>query len=207
MPAAPDLLRPSSRSKRAQLLGMASELFLARGYAAVSLDELARTTCQSKTNVYSWFGGKEGLFLATIDNLLTEILIPLLDNDFLSLPLDDGLRRLSDGVLTAVLGTRSRALHRLVVAESPSFPEVAEAWFKAGPERTYAICTSFIAGHQKAGRLRQGNARRAAIHFHDMLTAHLEHRLLLGLGEMPRKGERSQLIDDAVEAFLHGYAS
>ncbi len=207
MAAPPDRLRPSSRSKRAQLLIMASEQFLARGYAAVSLDELVRNACQSKTNVYSWFGGKKGLFLATIDDLLTEILIPLLDNDFITLPLDEGLRRLSEGLLTAVLGTRALALHRLIVAESPSFPEVAEAWFKAGPERTYAICTCFIAGHQKAGRLRQGNARRAAIYFHDMLTADLEHRLLLGLGKMPRKAERSRLIDDAVEAFLHGYAS
>ncbi|WP_445143510.1 TetR/AcrR family transcriptional regulator [Dyella sp. Tek66A03] len=206
MPAKHDRLRPSSHNKRALLLSMASELLLARGYAAMSLDELVRNAGQSKTNVYSWFGGKEGLFLATIDDLLTEILNPLLDNDFLALPLEDGLRRLADGVLTAVLGTRALALHRLVIAESPNFPEVAEAWFKAGPERTYAICTSFIAGHQKAGRLRKGDAKRAAVHFHDMLTADLEHRLLLGLGKPPRKAERSKLIDDAIDTFLHGHA-
>src|ERR1700712_2418772 len=74
--------RSDSNAKREHLLDIAAERFLASGFSAVSVDELVASAGQSKTNVYSWFGGKEGLFLATIDRLLDAMLVPLIDNRF-----------------------------------------------------------------------------------------------------------------------------
>jgi AcrR family transcriptional regulator len=162
--------RADSESKREHLLDIAAERFLASGFAAVSVDELVASAGQSKTNVYSWFGGKEGLFLATVDRLLDALIVPLVDKGFAQLPLDEGMRALAETVMAVVLGKNALALHRLIIAESPVFPSIGRAWVKAGPERTYRLCADFIAVHQAAGRLRVVDPQRAAIFFHDMLT-------------------------------------
>jgi TetR/AcrR family transcriptional repressor of mexJK operon len=199
--------RSDSNAKREHLLGIAAERFLASGFSAVSVDELVASAGQSKTNVYSWFGGKEGLFLATIDRLLEAMLVPLMDNRFALLPLSEGLRVLADAVLTIVLGKDALALHRLIIAESQAFPAIGRAWIVAGPERTYRFCADFIAAHQQAGRLRLADPNRAAVFFHDMLTGDLEHRILVGERTMPDAAERDRLIDAVIDVFTRGYAA
>ena len=199
--------RSDSNAKREHLLDIAAERFLASGFSAVSVDELVASAGQSKTNVYSWFGGKEGLFLATIDRLLGAMLVPLIDNRFASLPLNEGLRVLADAVLTIVLGNDALALHRLIIAESQAFPAIGRAWVVAGPERTYRFCADFIEAHQQAGQLRLADPNRAAVFFHDMLTGDLEHRILVGERTMPDATERDQLIDGVIEVFTRGYAA
>jgi AcrR family transcriptional regulator len=199
--------RSDTNAKREYLLDIAAERFLASGFSAVSVDELVASAGQSKTNVYSWFGGKEGLFLATIDRLLDSMLVPLVDNRFASLPLSKGLHVLAEAVLTIVLGKDALALHRLIIAESQAFPAIGRAWVVAGPERTYAFCADFIAAHQQAGRLRPVDPRRAAVFFHDMLTGDLEHRILVGERTMPGAAERKKHIDAVIDVFTHGYAT
>jgi TetR/AcrR family transcriptional repressor of mexJK operon len=199
--------RSDSNAKREHLLRIAAERFLANGFSAVSVDELVASAGQSKTNVYSWFGGKEGLFLATIDRLLDAMLVPLIDNRFALLPLSEGLRVLADAVLTIVLGKDALALHRLIIAESQAFPAIGRAWVVAGPERTYRFCADFIAAHQQAGRLRLADPHRAAVFFHDMLTGDLEHRILVGERTMPDAAERDRLIDAVIDVFTRGYAA
>ena len=199
--------RPSSKAKREHLLDIAAERFLARGFAAVSIDELVATAGQSKTNVYSWFGGKEGLFLAAVDRRLDALLVPLVDNEFAQLPLGDGLHALAETVLDIVLGSDVLALHRLVAAEAQSFPDIARAWLKAGPERTYALCADFILNHQKAGGLRETNPRRAAIFFHDMLTGEIERRMLIGERTKLARAERKALVKAAVDVFVRSHAA
>ncbi|MEA3110905.1 MAG: TetR/AcrR family transcriptional regulator, mexJK operon transcriptional repressor [Caballeronia sp.] len=201
------MARSDSNAKREHLLDIAAERFLASGFAAVSVDELVASAGQSKTNVYSWFGGKEGLFLATVDRLLGAMLVPLIDNRFASLPLNEGLRVLADAVLTIVLGKDALALHRLIIAESQAFPAIGRAWVVAGPERTYRFCADFIEAHQQAGQLRLADPNRAAVFFHDMLTGDLEHRILVGERTMPDATERDQLIDGVIEVFTRGYAA
>ena len=198
--------RSDTNAKRGHLLDIAADRFLASGFSAVSVDELVASAGQSKTNVYSWFGGKEGLFLATIDRLLDSMVVPLVDNGFASLPLSEGLHALAEAVLKIVLGKNALALHRLIIGESQAFPAIGRAWVVAGPERTYAFCADFMAVHQRAGRLRPADPRRAAVFFHDMLTGDLEHRILVGERTMPGAAERRKLIDAVIDVFTRGYA-
>lgn len=199
--------RSDTNAKRGHLLDIAADRFLASGFSAVSVDELVASAGQSKTNVYSWFGGKEGLFLATIDRLLDSMVVPLVDNGFASLPLSEGLHALAEAVLKIVLGKNALALHRLIIGESQAFPAIGRAWVVAGPERTYRFCADFIAAHQQAGRLRLADPNRAAVFFHDMLTGDLEHRILVGERTMPDAAERDRLIDAVIDVFTRGYAA
>jgi AcrR family transcriptional regulator len=57
---------------RAAVLDAARRVFLARGYAGASVDAIADEAGFSKGVVYSQFGGKPDLFLALLDERITE---------------------------------------------------------------------------------------------------------------------------------------
>ena len=55
--------------RKAQILEVATDMFLSHGFDGVSIDNIVLAVGGSKTNVYSQFGNKEGLFRAVIENL------------------------------------------------------------------------------------------------------------------------------------------
>jgi AcrR family transcriptional regulator len=59
--------RDTQAQTRADLLAAAREVFLARGFHAASLDEIAERAGYTKGAVYSNFAGKDDLFLALLD--------------------------------------------------------------------------------------------------------------------------------------------
>ena len=195
----------SSDQKREILLSIAAELFLAQGYAAVSVDEIIQKASQSKTNVYSWFGGKSGLFLATVDKLCAEVLAPLATLNCAGAPLRQGLCEIAEILLTAIATKRAVALHRLVVAEAVAFPKIAEKWNSDGPERVYQILAHFIEWHQRAGNLTVEDPMLLARQLYNLLTGDLERRLLLGLTRQLSKKKLIELITPSVDMFLNRY--
>ena len=59
--------RMSSYQRREQLLRIGRSLFAAKGFEAVSVEEIAATAKVSKPIVYEHFGGKEGLYAVVVD--------------------------------------------------------------------------------------------------------------------------------------------
>lgn len=52
-------------------------MFLAEGYSGVSVDGIIANIGGSKRTLYAYFGGKEGLFAAIIEQLCAENVSPL----------------------------------------------------------------------------------------------------------------------------------
>jgi AcrR family transcriptional regulator len=53
---------------RAELLAVATEVFAESGYSGARVDEIAERTRTTKRMIYYYFGGKEGLYLAVLEN-------------------------------------------------------------------------------------------------------------------------------------------
>ena len=60
-------LTKRGHERRLALLISANELFLERGYDAVSLDDIVNHAGGSKASIYKYFGNKDGLFTAICD--------------------------------------------------------------------------------------------------------------------------------------------
>src|SRR5712692_8055815 len=69
-PASPRLPRPA---RRRQLLGAAREVFVAQGYHAAAMDEIAERAGVSKPVLYQHFPGKLDLYLALLDESVAEL--------------------------------------------------------------------------------------------------------------------------------------
>jgi len=69
-PAGPRLPRPA---RRRQLLGAAQEIFVAQGYHAAAMDDIADRAGVSKPVLYQHFPGKLDLYLALLDGSAREL--------------------------------------------------------------------------------------------------------------------------------------
>ena len=78
MIATPQTTRPASTrlprpARRRQLLGAAREVFVAQGYHAAAMDEIAERAGVSKPVLYQHFPGKLELYLALLDESVAEL--------------------------------------------------------------------------------------------------------------------------------------
>ena len=191
--------------KRRAILDIADRMLMQQGYAATSMSEIAAALGGSKATLWSYFPSKDLLFAALLDakvgdfaDALAEALLP-----------EGGtaaaLTRFGRSYLAKVLAEDSRALRRLVGAESNRFPEIALAFFERGPRPVRERLAEYLAGEIAAGRLRQGSPMLAARQFLGLLQAgsfadHVWHRPSAAVVDIAAE------VDEAVEAFLRAWA-
>jgi AcrR family transcriptional regulator len=63
----PEKTRDAART-RAELLEVATRVFAASGFSGARVDEIAELTRTTKRMIYYYFGGKEGLYVAVLEN-------------------------------------------------------------------------------------------------------------------------------------------
>ncbi|PKU25876.1 TetR/AcrR family transcriptional regulator [Telmatospirillum siberiense] len=182
---------------------VASELFLAHGYDRVSLDDIIAQAGGSKTNIYSHFGGKEGLFIATVERLCDQVNATLKALDLADASLEDGLRQLGRTLMMAVLDERHLGLYRLIIGQSGRIPGIGGPWMTHGPEETRRIIALFLTPHQN--RLRDLTPERAAGIYHNMLIWDHLNSAVFAHGEKPESPVIDKHVDDTLSLFARGY--
>lgn len=199
-------LRPAHRrtgrgtAKCAELRDVAATLFLARGYDGVSLDEIVRAAGGSKTNVYGFFGGKEGLFLAAVETRCLRLQARLAARDLAGLGLEEGLRALGRDLVDLLLEPDHLALYRLVIGGTARFPGLGALWYENGPLASRGVFAALLARHTAA--LPGGVAPdELALAFHDLAVTDLLRRAVIG-GPVPDAGERARAVDAAIRLVL-----
>ena len=70
--AAPERLRDADRT-RADILAVATREFADRGYAGARVNEIAAKTSTTKRMIYYYFGGKERLYIAVLEQAYSRI--------------------------------------------------------------------------------------------------------------------------------------
>src|SRR3977135_2603002 len=64
--------------RRGQLLELAEELFMEKGYGGFSIDDLCRAAGVSRPIVYEHFGSKDGVYIACLRRMRAEFEVALL---------------------------------------------------------------------------------------------------------------------------------
>jgi AcrR family transcriptional regulator len=188
--------------RREAILCAARELFLENGYAGTSIGDLNRRAGGSRSTIYQAFGSKEALFGAIVADLCAQIVVVLDEPDFARRAPRDALVRFGRRFLEIVLSPTALALTRIVVAESGRFPELARAFFEAGPAAGQARVAQYLADQQARGTLHFADAQEAAQNLCDLMIARLQLRGLLGLDAAPDADARERAVVRAVDLFL-----
>lgn len=160
----------------------------------------------SKRTLYSRYPDKAALFGAVIESVIGGLRpaadVPLLAGDSLR----ERLGRLAGFILRAALAPAALALHRLIVAESARFPELAAAVAKQGAtQQAVDLIAALLEGERHAGRPMWGDTRFAAEHFLYMVFV-VPQRRAMGLGTAMTEAELDAWARDTVDLFLNGCA-
>jgi AcrR family transcriptional regulator len=190
-----------------RLLDAATKVFMEKGFDGTSMGEIAKQAHASTETFYRHFPNKEELFervlLRRTELLKGELNSVLLSED----EPEKALTAFGELGLSLLLAPQALSLHRILVMEKGRFPNIVESFHAQGPERVQAALSSYLAAQVKKGRLRKMNADVAARQFFDLVIPEFHFGMELRSRPAPTKAEMRQRVKEAIECFLHGYAS
>ncbi|MHC4045910.1 TetR/AcrR family transcriptional regulator [Bradyrhizobium sp. 23AC] len=185
-----------ARERRTAIVDAAMEEFIARGFAATRLDDIAKRAGVAKGTIYLHFKDKESMF----EELVRIVIVPVVAR-LTALPPPTGsvrdlIEAFAGNFLKEVIGTRRGDLVRLIVAEGPRFPAVADFYYREVVSRGIAAMRALIELGIARGEIREKDlarypqiliapamiaviwqslfARHAPLDAQDMLRVHLD---------------------------------
>src|SRR3954447_906944 len=148
------LARPRLEARRRAFLEAATAVFLDKGYAATTLDDIIARSGGSRQTLYALFGGKQGLFKALVAERCAKIFSPLCGEDLLDRAPDDVLVDVGIRFIETVTTPDTLGVYRLVVSEGIFMKELAEQFWENGPARTRAMLARYFEQQVRRGTLR-----------------------------------------------------
>jgi TetR/AcrR family transcriptional repressor of mexJK operon len=203
---APAVSPPRKRlaARRDAFLAAAREVFSKKGFAEATLDDVIALSGGSRQTLYALFGGKQGLFEAITSDTCETIFQGLTPEKLATRATDEVLKEVGTRYLAIVTSPPCLSLHRLVIAEMPRIPEVAQRFWKLGPGRSRAFLAEFFDRQIERGLLRMPDSRAGAEYFLDMLSGTVRLQCLIGLRQPPTPEEIEEIVQGAVAQFLNG---
>jgi AcrR family transcriptional regulator len=195
-----------SELRRRAILQVASDAFLAQGFAATSMSEIAARLGGSKGTLYNYFRSKEELFAAIMIDICDGPANAVLDH----MPATDGdlrtaLVELGVGLLSFLLTTPALAIHRVVVAEAHRFPELGRIFYETGPRPGIAKLTEFFREVVQQGQLRPTNPEILARRFKDLVLSDIQSRRLWGVIDEQTPEQIRDHITESINVFLAAF--
>ena len=160
--------RPERRSeRRAAILSAALEEFAARGFAATRLDDIAGRAGVAKGTIYLYFRDKESLFQELVRGMLSPLVGAIEAAPLRDLPIRAVVEMILDVFVNEIYGTRRKDVIRLVLAEGPRFPKLAEFYYREVIARVLPIVRARLTLAVERGEL----AHHALARFPQLLVA------------------------------------
>ncbi|HUA54985.1 MAG TPA: TetR/AcrR family transcriptional regulator [Candidatus Sulfotelmatobacter sp.] len=207
-PGRPSRLQAAELTRR--ILDAATAGFLTDGYRATSIEAVAKAARVSKRTFYHRFAGKPELFEAVIRRLIEGWRIPF-DRAMapgamaLDVPLDQRLAGIARLILAAALSREAIALHRLMVSEAPTFPELARVVNEHGHAMGVRAIAALLAAEAASGRLVVADPALAAEQFLHLVVGAPQRRAL-GLDAPLDAPALDRWVHATVTLFLKGLA-
>jgi AcrR family transcriptional regulator len=151
-PAKPRAARQVAR--REAILAAALEEFSASGFAATRLDDVARRAGVAKGTIYLYFRDKESLFQELVRAMLGPLVGTIEAAPMADLSARAVAETIADLFVREIFGTRRKDVIRLIIAEGPRFPKLAEFYYHEVIERVVIAVRALLTRAVARGELR-----------------------------------------------------
>jgi len=146
--------------RREAIIAAGLEEFVARGFAATRLDDVAKRAGVAKGTIYLHFKDKEALF----EELIRTAIVPLVARLGAPPAADGSVRDMIEGFartfIEEVATTKRGDIVRLIVAEGPRFPNVADFYYREVVSRGLAGMRALIELGVARGEIAEKNLAR-----------------------------------------------
>jgi AcrR family transcriptional regulator len=186
-----------------RLLDAAAKLFSEAGYAATTMDKIAREAGASTKTLYSRYANKADILQATVRRFVERTLAAHLARVSIDPSAAEPHAFLTGlGRQVATVITEQAGLNRMALSEGYRDPELVRL-FKAVPTRTTALLAGMLRHWQGQGLLPLLDDPDKAAFLCLQMVAH-EPRIRTALGDPMTPSEIEDHVSYAVEVFLRG---
>jgi AcrR family transcriptional regulator len=202
--------RPPTRTDeetRAVIYDAARHEFAGSGFAATSMESVAKRAGVSTKTLYRLIPNKAALFEGTLtnrmDRFVSVVRLRACDGSNIEAALREALLVCADLMLDGEV----IALQRMLLAESDKFPEIAETFYKSAMQRTVATLGKWLRAQQQRGLIQLDDADAAAGMLLGMLAFEPQRAVMFGHKAAPTRDERERRARDCAVLFLQGCAA
>jgi AcrR family transcriptional regulator len=192
--------------KRRQIMEGARVVFLAQGFDAASMNDIARKAGVSKGTLYVYFDSKEALFVAITDEQCHKQAESVFELDEADRDVAGVLTRLGNA-FTTFMCNRSTSPIRTVIAIADRMPEVGRQFYERGPAVGIVKLAAYLEAQVAAGALEivQEDCDIVAAQFLESCLATTFKPVLFNFAPPPTQERIDHVVDIAVRAFMKAY--
>jgi AcrR family transcriptional regulator len=201
----PEPTADQESTKRRQIIEGARQVFMAQGFDAASMNEVARAAGVSKGTLYVYFQNKEQLFEAIVGNECREQGERIFTLDAEDHDIEGVLTRLGLALAEFVCRPSRAPSLRTVIAMSERMPELGRRFYETGPAFGLGQLTTYLKAQVAAGVLAIEDCEIAAAQFMDSCSATLFKPVLFNCGTAPTPERIAHVVKIAVRTFLAAY--
>jgi AcrR family transcriptional regulator len=192
--------------KRRQILDGALAIFMARGFDASSMNDIAAAANVSKGTLYVYFEDKEHLFVALIErereSQKREAFAALEDDPDIA----HALTSFGERLTCLLVSEFAMSAHRIVIGVAERMPDLGREFYENGPMQGAQRVAAYLDRKVTEGLLAIDDTHLAAMQFLDLCQSTLlRPRLFNAVREPPSPAEISRVVASAVEMFLARY--
>jgi TetR/AcrR family transcriptional regulator, mexJK operon transcriptional repressor len=194
---APSRGRPPGRTGR-ELLAEARAVFLDRGYAATTMDDVAARARISKSSLYREHPSKSALYAAVVSDWAAsgrDAMRPSLERLEQHRDVERGLTEFAEILLGAILSPAVVEMRRLVINEAKSQPQVAATYLQESWNRNVAGLAETFDRLRERGSLDVEDTGAAAEEFTWLLVGGPLNSALLGVEPRVDAGRPARAVD------------
>ena len=201
--------RPQARcdeETRAIIFDAARHEFAASGYAATSMESVARRAGISTKTLYRLIPNKAALFEAMItdriDTFASVVRLRACDGSNIEAALREALIVCGELILAGDV----ILLQRMILADSVKFPEIAETFYHKAIRRTERTLANWLQTQNERGLIRIDDAEATAGMLLGMLVFQPQRAVMFGHAPTPTREELERRAQAVTELFLRGCA-
>jgi len=195
--------REQAEARHEELLAVALDHFLDKGYEAATIEAIAGAVGMTKRTVYGLYADKPALFRAAVHRAIERYSIS--DERIQATDcgdLEQTLRNIARLRIDLVASTQGMKLQRIINTESYRFPEIFNEVYELGALPTIRFLAGLLKRESAAGLLAIAEPAKAANVFMSMVVSG-PVRIIVS-GNVLSEAEIDERIAFAVQLFLNG---
>ncbi len=196
-------LRPDQQTRQI-IYEAARHEFAGNGYAATSMEAVARRAGVSTKTLYRLIPNKatlfEGMVSDRLDRFLSDFHLYAADH----VDIDDALYAALMACADLTLDQEVVGLQRMILQETGKFSDLAGTFYKNGMQRTAAALADWLRVQEKRGLIVLDDADEAAGMLIGMLSSAPQRAAIFGGVPMPSRRQIEARVRTCVKLFLRG---
>ena len=192
-------------AKRRQIVEGARSIFMAHGFDAASMGEIAKTAGVSKGTLYVYFKDKDELFKAIIVEECVFQAEGVFKFDVADPDVEAVLTRVCTRYVKLLCTPNRQSSLRAVIAIADRMPNIGRMFYETGPAVGLAKMRAYLEAEVAAGRLAIPDCEIAAAQLMESSHATLFKPMLFNSAPPPPPERIDYVVGIAVKTFMAAY--